>query len=247
MSEEVIYGVNPVKEALRGTRRAFELFVAQGASDQRLEKIVKLAEERDVPVRRRQRQDLARLCGTDHHQGVALRVEGFTYAELDEVLQAWHQTGEPGLILVLDSIQDPHNLGAMIRTAACTGAQAVIIPKDRAAGVTAAAEKAAAGAANTVSVVRVTNIATTLEQLKSAGFWVYGAAVEQAESLYRLKLDGNIVVVIGGEGEGIRPLVRKQCDALFTIPLLGGVASLNASVAGGVCLYEVVRQRLVKK
>lgn len=244
MSEEIIYGVNPVKEALRGSRRAFELFIAQNAADQRLEKLVRLAEERGVPVRHRQRQDLARLCGTEHHQGVALRIEEFTYTELDDVLAEWRESAQTGLMVVLDGIQDPHNLGALIRTAACAGAQGVIIPKDRAAGVTATVEKSAAGATDTIPVVRVTNISATLEHLKEAGFWIYGAAVEGASSIYGQSLSGHIALVIGGEGEGIRPLVRKQCDVLFTIPLFGGVASLNASVAGGVALFEVVRQRL---
>jgi 23S rRNA (guanosine2251-2'-O)-methyltransferase len=244
MAEEIIYGVNPVKEALRGSRRAFELFVAQNAADQRLEKIVRLAEERGIPVRQRQRQDLSRLCGSEHHQGVALRIEEFAYAELDEILATWRQGGEPGLLVILDGIQDPHNLGALLRTAACAGANGVIIPKDRAVGVTAVVEKSAAGAADTIPVARVTNVTAALALLKEAGFWIYGAAVEGAGSIYAQKFSGHVALVIGGEGEGIRPLVRKQCDVLFKIPLLGGVASLNASVAGGVALFEVVRQRL---
>lgn len=246
MQEEIIYGINPVKEALRGERRAFELFVAEGTSDQRVEKLLKLASEVDVPVRRRRRQDLQRLCGTDHHQGVALRIEAFAYADLDDVLTDWKEGGTESIFMVLDGIQDPHNLGAIIRTAACAGARCVVIPKDRAVGVSPTVEKVAAGATETVPVVQVTNIATTLEQLKGAGFWIYGADEKSGETLYRQKLTGNIAFVIGGEGEGIRPLVRKKCDVLFSIPLAGGVNSLNASVAGGVALFEAVRQRLLK-
>lgn len=246
MQEEIIYGINPVKEALRGQRRAFELFVAEGTSDQRVEKLLKLAHEVGVPVRRRQRRDLQRLCGTEHHQGVALRLEAFAYADLDDQLAHWRKGGSDGLVVVLDGIQDPHNLGAIIRTAACAGADWVIIPKDRAVGVSPTVEKVAAGATETVPVVQVTNVVAALEQLKEAGFWIYGADEKSGETLYRQKLTGNIAFVIGGEGEGIRPLVRKKCDVLFSIPLSGGVSSLNASVAGGIALFEAVRQRLSK-
>lgn len=241
MQEEIIYGINPVKEALRGSRQIFELFVAEGGSDQRIDKLQKLAAELGVPVRRRKRMDLTRICASDHHQGVALRIEAFAYADLDDVLAA---LSAAALLVVLDGIQDPHNLGALIRTAACAGAAAVIIPRDRAVGVTPVVEKTAAGACETVPVVRVTNLAVTLEQLKERGFWVYAADEKSGESLYRQKLTGNIAFVIGGEGEGIRPLVRKKCDVIFAIPLVGGVSSLNASVAGGIILFEAVRQRL---
>mgnify|MGYP001034148123 CR=1 FL=1 len=246
MQEEVIYGINPVKEALRGQRRAFELFVAEGTSDQRVDKLLKLANEAGVPVRRRKRPDLQRLCGTDHHQGVALRIEAFSYADFDDVLSGSLESDAESMFIVLDGIQDPHNLGAIIRTSACAGARCVIIPKDRAVGVSPTVEKVAAGATETVPVVQVTNIATTLEQLKEAGFWIYGADEKSGETLYRQKLTGNIVFVIGGEGEGIRPLVRKKCDVLFSIPLAGGVNSLNASVAGGIAMFEAVRQRTLK-
>ena len=244
--EEIIYGLNPVLEALRGTRRIFELFVAGTSADKRLEKLLKLAAERKVPVRQREKADLNRLCGTDHHQSVALKVEPFPYADLDDVLENIKE--EPDrLVLVLDSVQDPHNLGALIRRAACAGAHAVVIPKDRAAGVTAAAEKASAGAAGTVAVAQVVNISQALETLKQAGFWIYGADGSAKRTLYQMDFSGPVALVIGGEGEGIRPLVRKGCDEVVSIPLQGGVNSLNASVAGGVFLFEVVRQRLSKK
>jgi 23S rRNA (guanosine2251-2'-O)-methyltransferase len=243
MQEEIIYGINPVKEALRGCRRLFELYLAEGSSDQRIDKLLKLAAEQGVPVRRRSRLDLTRLCATDHHQGVALRIEAFAYADLDDSLG---NAGPEALLVVLDGIQDPHNLGALIRTAACAGAVAVIIPKDRAVGVTAVVEKVAAGSCETIPVVQVTNLAVTLEQLKENGFWIYGADEKSGQSLYQQKLTGRVAFVIGGEGEGIRPLVRKKCDVVFAIPLPGGVSSLNASVAGGVALFEAVRQRLSK-
>lgn len=244
MSEEIICGINPVKEALRGSRKIFELFIADGTADQRVGKLSEMAGEKSIPVRRRSKIDITRLAGTDHHQGVALRIESFSYAELDIVLDKWREKGGDTIVVVLDGIQDPHNLGALIRSAASAGAECVIIPKDRAAGVTATAEKVAAGAAETIPIVQVTNIAVTLELLKDAGFWIYGADEKSSTSLYQQKLTGNIALVIGGEGEGIRPLVRKKCDVIFSIPLSGGVGSLNASVAGGITMFEAVRQRL---
>jgi 23S rRNA (guanosine2251-2'-O)-methyltransferase len=243
MKEEIIYGINPVLEALRGTRRAFELFIAGTGNDRRFEKLLVLAKEKTVPLRQREKNDLSRLCGTDHHQGVALRVEAFAYAGIEDILEKWRGSGESGLIVVLDGVQDPHNLGAIIRSAACAGAHGVIIPRDRAVGVTAVVEKTSAGAVETVPVAQVANIAHTLEELKREGFWIYGAVGGAASSLYDQDFRGNVVVVIGGEGEGIRPLVRKRCDHLIAIPIRGGVNSLNASVAGGVILFEMLRQR----
>lgn len=243
--DEIIYGLNSVMEALRGKRRAFELFVAAGGNDRRLEKLLALAAEQGVPVRQRDKRDIARLCGTDHHQGVALRAERFAYGQLADILKPDSGSHE-ALLLVLDGVQDPHNLGALIRSAACAGARAVIIPKDRAVGVTAAVEKASAGAVETIPVVEVTNVAHTLDELKQTGYWIYGADGESPLSIFDQKLSGAVALVIGSEGEGIRPLVKKKCDFLVSIPLQGGVNSLNASVAGGVLLFEVVRQRIKK-
>jgi len=245
--EDIIYGLNPVMEALRGSRQIYELFIAGSTSDKRMEKLLKLAADRKVPVRQREKADLTRLCGIDHHQGVALKVEPFPYAELEDILEGMQGTSD-GLILVLDSVQDPHNLGALIRSAACAGAHAVVIPKDRAAGVTAAAEKASAGATETIPVVQVVNIAKALEDLKAAGFWIFGADGAARRTMYEQDLSGPVVLVIGGEGGGgIRPLVRKGCDQVVSIPMQGGVNSLNASVAGGILLFEVVRQRMTGK
>jgi 23S rRNA (guanosine2251-2'-O)-methyltransferase len=181
------------------------------------------------------------MCASSHHQGIALEVEPFRYADLDELLASISQSGTPGFLLVLDGILDPHNLGALIRSAACAGADGVIIPRDRACGVTAAAEKSSAGAVETVPVVQVTNIVQALETMKKNGYWVYGLAGEVSHSLYEQKFSGNSVLVIGGEGEGIRQLVRKQCDVVMSIPQYGGVSSLNASVAGGIALFEMAR------
>jgi 23S rRNA (guanosine2251-2'-O)-methyltransferase len=241
MKGEPVFGVNPVKEALRGTRRVFELYVQSSATDHRLEKIVKLAEERGIPVHRRERDDLTRFCASTHHQGVVLTVEPFRYADISGLTERIDRAGHPGFILALDGIQDPHNLGALIRSAACAGCDGVIIPKDRAAGITPAVERASAGAVETIAVARVTNMAQALQTLKESGFWVYGLAGGEGTPLHEAGFSGKTVLLVGNEGEGIRPLVRKQCDVMLSIPLYGGVGSLNASVAGGIALFEAAR------
>ena len=241
MKGELIFGVNPVKESLQGTRGAFNLYVQISATDHRVEKIIKLAEERGVAVHRREKIDLTRMCASSHHQGIALEVEPFRYVELDDLLATAAQSGTVGFLLVLDGILDPHNLGALIRSAACAGADGVVIPRDRACGVTAAAEKASAGAVETIPVAQVTNIVQALEAMKKGGYWVYGLTGEVSQSLYDMKFAGSSALVIGGEGEGIRPLVRKQCDVVMSIPQYGGVSSLNASVAGGIALFGMAR------
>lgn len=241
MSDDILFGVNPVREALRGNRRAFELFVQTSGSDQRIAKLAAMAEERGIPVRRRERADLERLAGNSHHQGVVLRVAPFTYTDLDDFLA--NMAGETLFLLMLDGIQDPQNLGALIRSAACAGVQGVIIPKDRACGVTPVVEKASAGAVETLPVIQVTNLVQAMERLKQSSCWIYGLAGEAAGSVYQTDLKGNLALVVGSEGEGLRPLVRKQCDGLLAIPQYGGVSSLNASVAGGIVMFEAARQR----
>ena len=242
MKDELLFGVNPVREALRGSRGVFELYVQSTATDHRLENILVLAKERGIRVIKKEREDLTRMCGSSHHQGMALKVAPFPYSDLEDIISKASERVNGGFILILDGIQDPHNLGALIRTAACAGVDGVIIPKDRACGITSAAEKASAGAVETIPVAQVTNIAQTLESLKQSGYWVYGLAGEAGQSLYSIEFSGSVVIVVGSEGEGIRPLVRKQCDMLMSIPLLGGVGSLNASVAGGIALFEVAKK-----
>jgi 23S rRNA (guanosine2251-2'-O)-methyltransferase len=243
MNDEIIYGINPVMEALRGKRRVFELF-ARKEGGKRLEEVISLATAQGVPVRFREKNDLARISATEHHQGVVLRVEEFAYADLRDLLSLCRESDHPGLILVLDGIQDPHNLGALIRSAACAGAHGVVIPKDRAVAVTPAAEKASAGSAGRIPVARVSNIAQALEELKKEGFWVYGAAGEAGVSVFRQAFPGPTVFVVGNEGEGLRRLVREKCDLLVSIPMAPGANSLNASVSGAILLFETVRQRL---
>ncbi len=243
MKDDVLYGINPVREALRGNRRAFELFIQNAGTDQRIAKLAALAEERQIPVRRRERADLERLAGNPHHQGIVLRVAPFEYLDLETYLSGKKDSGETIFLLLLDGIQDPQNLGALIRSAACAGLQAVVIPKDRACGVTPVVEKASAGAVETVPVIQVTNLVQAIELLKQSGCWVFGLDGTADKDIYNPDYSGNLVLVVGGEGEGIRPLVRKHCDLLLSIPQYGGVSSLNASVAGGIVMFEAARQR----
>jgi 23S rRNA (guanosine2251-2'-O)-methyltransferase len=237
----LIYGINPVSEALRSDRcRITEVWVAEGRSFKGLEEIISMVESKGVPLRRVGRSQLDSLTKNSPHQGVVGSIEQFAYADLDAVLQ--QDQGEP-FLLVLDGIEDPRNLGALIRTAGACGVWGVIIPKDRAVGITPAVAKSSAGALFHVPVVRVTNIATTLRQIKEKGIWVVGAAAEAQTDLFHHDLTIPLAVVIGGEGRGMRPLVKRECDLLVSIPMKGKVNSLNASVAGSIILYEVIRQR----
>lgn len=242
---ELLYGINPACEGLRGTlRQPLELLVAKGLSAPRLDELLRLAAERGVPVRPRERQDLDRLAGHRHHQGVLLRVAPFGYCELDELVARWRVSKRPALFLILDGVTDPHNFGALLRSADAAGCHGVIVAKDRACPVSAVVEKSAAGALAHIPVAQVTNIARTLEELKQLNVWVYGLAGDAGStSLYATDLSGDVALVAGSEGEGLRPNVRKHCDGLLAIPLHGGVESLNVSVATGVALFEAVRQR----
>ena len=244
---DVLYGVHPVREGLSGRRQPLELFVVEGTLNDRLHKLLKLAEERGVPVRRRRRADLDRLAGQPHHQGVVLSIEPFSYADLDDLLTLWRNSGRPAFFLLLDGITDPHNFGAILRNADAAGCFGVIVAKDRSCPVTGVVDKTSAGAVEHLPVCQVTNLARTIEQLKELGIWVYGLSGDaEAGALHAEKLTGNIALVIGAEGEGLRPLTRKLCDGLLAIPMAGRVASLNAASASAVALFEVVRQRLAQ-
>ncbi|MBE0599098.1 MAG: 23S rRNA (guanosine(2251)-2'-O)-methyltransferase RlmB [Desulfuromonadales bacterium] len=244
---DFLFGIHPVREALGGgRRRPLELFLLRDARSPRLEEVRLAAEQAGVPVRLRDKRDLDHLAGLPHHQGVVLRVEPFPYAPLDEILARWRSSGRPALLLLLDGITDPHNFGAILRSADAAGCQGVIVPRDRSCPVTAVVEKAAAGALAYLPICQVTNLSRTLEELKSAGLWIYGLAGEAAaEPLYATSLAGDLALVVGSEGGGLRPGVRRHCDHLLAIPMLGGVASLNASVAAALALFEVARQRNV--
>jgi 23S rRNA (guanosine2251-2'-O)-methyltransferase len=214
--------------------------VAQGRSEKGLEGVISKAQSEQIPIKKVERSQLDSLTKNAPHQGVVGILDQFNYADLDEVLQG--KDGAP-LLLVLDGIEDPRNLGALVRTADACGVWGVIIPKDRAAGITPVVVKSSAGAIFHVPIVRVTNIHSTLKEIKEHGIWVAGAAADAQTDLYHHDLTSPLAVVIGGEGRGIRPLVRRECDLLIAIPMKGRVNSLNASAAGSIILYEVIRQR----
>ena len=242
---DYLYGFHPVREGLRGRRQPLELFVIEGVANERLQKLLDLAAERKVPVRRRQKADLDRLAGQPHHQGVVLSIEPFAYSDLDELVAAWRNSGRPAFFLLLDGITDPHNFGAILRNADAAGCHGVVVPKDRSCPVSGVVDKTSAGAVEHLPICQVTNLARTIEQLKAAGVWVYGLSGEAAvKPLYEEQLTGDIALVIGAEGEGLRQLTQRLCDGLLAIPMGGKVASLNAASASAVALFEVVRQRL---
>ena len=244
MKLDYLYGINPVKEGLRGRRRPVELFFDEKTGGRRLDEVLEMAKERGVPARPRPRQALDRLAGLPHHQGVVLSVEPFPYADFENQLDRGRESGGNALFLLLDGITDPHNLGAILRNADAAGCDAVVITKDRSCGITNVVDKASAGAVEHLAVCQVTNLARAIEALKKANVWVYGlAAGEDAKPLYQADLTGHIAVVIGSEGEGLRQRTRQLCDVLLEIPMRGGVASLNASCASAVALFEAVRQR----
>lgn len=241
---DYLYGVNPAREALEGQgRQPLELLIANGERSVRLEELSELAKKQQLKVTFRDRRDLDRLAGHSNHQGVLLRLEPFTYADLGELLAAWRNSGRPAFFLLLDSITDPHNLGAILRSAEVVGCHGVIQAKDRSCPVTPVVEKTAAGALSHLPLCQVTNLSRTIEELKKAGVWCYGLAGDAgSQDLYATDLSGNLALVVGSEGKGLRPNIRNHCDALLAIPMRGKVNSLNASVAAAIALFEVVRQ-----
>ena len=241
---DYVCGINPVREALTHSRRKLiELVVAREKQNPRLTEIISLAEQRRVKISYVERRDLQRLAGQLPHQGVLLKVAAFEYRQLDEVVAAWQESGRPGFFLLLDGVTDPHNFGAMLRSAELAGCQAVIVAKDRSCPVTAVVEKSAAGALSHLALCQVTNLARTIDDLKKKGVWCYGLAGDEgAEDIFGADLKGHVALVVGSEGSGLRPNVRNHCDGLLAIPMRGRLNSLNASVAVGIALFEVVRQ-----
>jgi 23S rRNA (guanosine2251-2'-O)-methyltransferase len=241
-------GRNPVLELLRAqSRRVEEVAILSEGRGPALQELLGLARRLGVKVSYRTRDQLTAIAGTPHHQGVVARVAGATYASLDELLALPGRRGEPAFFLALDQIQDPRNLGAILRSAEATGAHGAIVPKHHAAGVTAAAAKSAMGAVEYLPVARETNLVQTIEILKKDGVWIVGAVVKGGQAPWEVDLSGPICLVLGGEGPGVRPLVAKSCDFLTSIPMRGKIGSLNVSAAAAILCYEVERQRLAKQ
>lgn len=242
-TEFTIEGRNAVIEAFRSGKTIDKLYVLDGCKDGPIMTIIREAKKTDTIIRYVDREILDRLSKTGHHQGVVANAAAYDYAEVEDILNAAKEKGEPPFIFILDGIEDPHNLGAIIRTANLAGAHGVIIPKRRAVGLTATVAKTSAGALNYTPVAKVTNLSATIEDLKKEGLW-FVCADMGGETMYNLNLTGPIGLVIGNEGEGVSRLVKEKCDYVASIPMKGNIDSLNASVAAGVIAYEIVRQRM---
>ena len=251
---QFIYGFHAVDSLLRRNPKAVQrLWVQQGRDDKRITALLELAQNQGVPVAREPRQDLDGMADGGRHQGVvAQSLDAPIHGEVTqpnlwseaELLHAVKKKEGPVLILVLDGVTDPHNLGACLRSADAAGVDAVVVPRDKSADLNATARKVACGAAEVVPFVRVTNISRTLQALQALGVWLYGTAGESEKSIYDNDLTASMALVMGGEGAGLRRLTREHCDFLMRLPMAGSVSSLNVSVATGVCLFEAVRQRL---
>lgn len=238
----VIYGINSVSEALKARGRGFEwVGIAKERHDLRLQRVIEECRRNSIAVRFLPRPELDRIASTGAHQGVVAVTSSKQYTDLDDVIASKH--GEYSLVVILDGVEDPHNLGAILRTSEAAGANGVVIPERRAAGVTGTVAKASAGASAHLPIARVTNIARTLEELKAKNIWTVGLDERGKQTYDAVDYKMDCAVVLGAEGKGLHDLVAKKCDFLVSIPMLGKVPSLNVSVAAGVVLYEIVRQR----
>ena len=242
--EGQIEGRNALTEALRAGRTIDKVFVAEGDTDRSLQRLAAQAKEAGAVIVPVDRRKLDQMSATRSHQGIIALVAAHDYFTVDDILEEAASRGENALIVICDELSDPHNLGAIMRTAECAGAHGVIIPKRRSVGLTATVAKASAGAVEYMKVARVTNINNAISELKEKGVWVFGTAAEGSIPMYQADLTGPAAIVIGNEGDGMSQLVRKNCDVMVHIPMKGRISSLNASNAASILLYEAVRQRL---
>ena len=248
MNQEILYGIHPIVEALKARRRKiFECLIAEGNRTARLYELLAQAGAAGIPVKKVPPQRLDAVTGSDSHQGIAAVVSPYATVSIQDLLDRSPVNSRKRLLLLLDQVVDPHNLGALTRTALCVGIDGIVIPKNRSALPTPAVSKASAGALEHVRLSKVTNMADTISLLKKKGLWILGLEKDTDTSLYASDLTGDLAIVIGGEEKGLRPLVRKKCDYLVSIPQSAKVNSLNASVAGAVVMYEAFRQRLVAR
>ena len=241
--EGVIEGRNAMLEALDAGMAIDKVYIAKGDIDATLRHIASRARDAGAVVVETDRRKLDSLSNSHAHQGIVALAAVRAYSTIEDILQLAQEKGEPPLVVICDEISDPHNLGAIIRTAEATGAHGIVIPKRRSAGITPIVQKTSAGAVNHVPVARVPNLTAAIQTLQKAGLWIYGAAMEGEHTLWQTDLSGPLAIVIGSEGEGLGRLVSEQCDFLVKIPMAGKIQSLNASVSAAVMLYEVLRQR----
>lgn len=244
---DYIVGRNSVIEYLKGDGEADKLYIQKGDRKGSIHKIISMAKEKGIIVVEVDQAKLNQYAEGENHQGVALLAQDYQYSSLEEILASAKDKGHPPFIILLDEITDPHNVGAIIRTAECVGADGVLIPKRRSATITSAVHKTSSGATSYVKVARIGNVNQTIELLKKENIWVYGAAGEASQSLWETDFSGAVCLVIGNEGEGLSRLTRESCDVLVSIPMFGHVQSLNASTSASVLMYEVVRGRMQAK
>ena len=248
-NEEIVFGIHAINALIKvAPERFIEIWLLKGREDDRIMPIINLARKYGISTQMAQRKVLDDKSEGEQHQGVVARVRPgkvFTENDLDDIINQVKKRNEPPFLLILDGVTDPHNLGACLRNADAAGVQAIIVPKDNAARLTATVRKVAVGAAESVPLVQVTNLSRTMKQLQKLGVWIIGTAGETDTCLYDVKLSGPIALVMGSEGKGMRRLTRENCDQLVKLPMAGTVSSLNVSVATGICLFEMVRQRSI--
>ena len=247
LPNDVLVGRNAVTEALKSGRGINKLWIASGDREGSVAEIAALAKERGIVVQYVERAKIEALAGGHRHQGVLAYVAPVPYAELEDILKAAEAKGEAPFLVLLDELEDPHNLGALLRTADATGVHGILIPKRRSVSLNATVAKTSAGAVEYVPVARIGNIAQTLKKLKEKGFWVAGADMDGEKAYYEADLTGPLVLVVGSEGKGMSRLTKEACDFIVRMPMVGRINSLNASVAGSILMYESMRQRLQKK
>ena len=244
----IIYGRNSVKEAIKANRNILCLFKDKNLKVEKgpILQILTLAKNKNIPIKCLDSKDLDLKAEMGNHQGILAQVEDYKYSSVDEILDLAKKKNEQPFIIIADGIEDPHNLGAIIRTAECAGAHGVIIPKHNCTGVTSTVEKVAVGATEYMKVARVTNLSRTLEDLKKVGIWSYCADMD-GKAYYSTDFSGPVALIVGSEGKGVRPLIKRSCDFVVSLPLLGKISSLNASVAAGILMYEVSKTRILNK
>ena len=247
MKEQYIVGRNPVLEVLKSEKEVEKILIIKGQLKGSINKIIGIARDRNIIVQQVDKNKLDQISGGNAHQGVAALINAYNYSSIEEILSKAKQSNRPPFIIILDEIEDPHNLGAIIRTAECGGAHGIVIPKRRSAHVTQTVYKSSVGAVEHMPVVKVNNISKTIEELKQKGLWVYGADMDGEEYYFNTELKGPIALVIGSEGKGMSRLVKEKCDFLLKIPMFGQISSLNASNAASILIYEVVRQNYGEK
>lgn len=242
--EDIIIGRNAVIEALKGDRTIETLYISNNKLEGSINTIISLAKEKRVLIKEVDKRKLDAMCNGEVHQGVIVKITPYKYSEVSDILALAEERGESPFIVILDEVEDPHNLGSIVRTAELFGVHGIIIPKRRSASVTSTVYKSSVGAIEHVKIAKVTNLNATIEDLKQQGIWVYGADIRAEEYSYEVDFDGPCAVIIGNEGRGISKLTVQKCDKLIKIPMVGKINSLNASVAGGIIMYEVLKGRL---